>query len=169
MKGSGSSVFCLRARFPKRQRLWHHHGSTTLTSTFPIPSEEIGPSPRGRRRGLRVLAFGLMVLGICVFAWGLRYKLSLYDPPQSQSHRVQEAKLLPGRERTALPPVSLTRAADPGAPQALGILTLALWAAVLTGFTQVSACWAPGFPGTRRTPQFPPGPYSFTRPPPSRS
>lgn len=38
-------------------------------------------------------------LAACVFAWGLQYKLSLYDPPQTASHRVPEAKLLSKNER----------------------------------------------------------------------
>ena len=33
-------------------------------------------------------------LAICVFAWGLQYKLSLYDPPQAVSHQIPRAKLL---------------------------------------------------------------------------
>jgi hypothetical protein len=33
-------------------------------------------------------------LAICVFAWGLQYKLSLYDPPHAASHQIPKAKLL---------------------------------------------------------------------------
>lgn len=33
-------------------------------------------------------------LGCCVFIWGLQYKLSLYDPPQTTTHHVPAAKLL---------------------------------------------------------------------------
>jgi len=33
-------------------------------------------------------------LAVCVFAWGLQYKLSLYDPPQAASHQIPKAKLL---------------------------------------------------------------------------
>jgi hypothetical protein len=35
-----------------------------------------------------------------VFAWGLQYKLSLYDPPQAASHKIPQAKLLSKNERT---------------------------------------------------------------------
>jgi hypothetical protein len=35
-----------------------------------------------------------MGLALCVFTWGLQYKLSLYDPPQSVSHKIPTAKLL---------------------------------------------------------------------------
>jgi len=40
--------------------------------------------------------FGLafLCLALAVFAWGLQYKLSLYDPPQAASHQMAHAKLL---------------------------------------------------------------------------
>jgi hypothetical protein len=38
-------------------------------------------------------------LAISVFAWGLQYKLSLYDPPHSSSHEMPEAKLLSRNEQ----------------------------------------------------------------------
>lgn len=41
----------------------------------------------------------LMGLALSVFAWGLQYKLSLYQPPQSVSHRVPMAKLLSREEQ----------------------------------------------------------------------
>jgi hypothetical protein len=41
-----------------------------------------------------------LILAFCVFAWGLQYKLSLYDPPQSASHKIPQAKLLSKNERT---------------------------------------------------------------------
>ncbi len=37
--------------------------------------------------------FVFLGLAVCVFTWGLQYKLSLYDPPHSISHRVAQAKL----------------------------------------------------------------------------
>ncbi|MFP5230505.1 MAG: hypothetical protein ACLGXA_23045 [Acidobacteriota bacterium] len=47
---------------------------------------------------IRTGAFSLSALflgiALCVFAWGLRYKLSLYDPPHSASHNFPIAKLL---------------------------------------------------------------------------
>jgi hypothetical protein len=39
-----------------------------------------------------------IVLATCVFLWGLQYKLSLYEPPQSPSHSVPVAKLLSRNE-----------------------------------------------------------------------
>ncbi len=46
------------------------------------------------------LAFLFLGLAISVFAWGLQYKLSLYDPPQAISHQIPEAKLLYENEQT---------------------------------------------------------------------
>ena len=39
-------------------------------------------------------------LAVCVFTWGLQYKLSLYDPPQASSHQIPQAKLLSKNEQT---------------------------------------------------------------------
>jgi hypothetical protein len=50
-------------------------------------------------RSLRELAF--LGLAFCVFAWGLQYKLSLYDPPQTASHQVPKAKLLSRDEQSS--------------------------------------------------------------------
>jgi hypothetical protein len=44
---------------------------------------------------------------MCVFAWGLRYKLSLYDPPHSITRHMPAAKLLTGNERRAVAAVDL--------------------------------------------------------------
>jgi hypothetical protein len=44
--------------------------------------------------------FAYLGLAICVFTWGLQYKLSLYDPPQASSHQVPQAKLLSRNEQT---------------------------------------------------------------------
>lgn len=40
----------------------------------------------------------LMLLGVCVFFWGLGYKLSLYDFHPASVHRIPEAKLLSRNE-----------------------------------------------------------------------
>lgn len=40
-------------------------------------------------------------LALCVFTWGLEYKLSLYDPPQASSHEIPSAKLLSKNEQSA--------------------------------------------------------------------
>lgn len=118
-----------------------------------------------RRKGLRLLACGLVFLGICVFAWGLRYKLSLYDPPQSVTHRIPAAKLLTGKERIEVP-VLIKRSADsPAGPAVLLAFTLAF--VFLRSGRQFSAFWhaawlTPVSPAPSRV-----VPVSrFTRPPP---
>ena len=47
--------------------------------------------------------FGNLVflgLSVCVFTWGLQYKLSLYDPPQAASRQIPHAKLLSKNEQS---------------------------------------------------------------------
>jgi len=46
-----------------------------------------------------LVILGSVGLAFCVFAWGLEYKLSLYDPPQRASDKVPQAKLLSRNER----------------------------------------------------------------------
>jgi len=41
-------------------------------------------------------------LAFCVFAWGLQYKLSLYDSPQTASHKISQAKLLSKNEQSGI-------------------------------------------------------------------
>src|SRR5271170_8511252 len=50
------------------------------------------------RASLGRFTVAFLGLAICVFAWGLQYKLSLYDPPQAASHQVPQAKLLSKNE-----------------------------------------------------------------------
>lgn len=48
-----------------------------------------------KTRLLRLLGtHAFLGLAICVFAWGLQYKLSLYETHRVASHRVPRAKLL---------------------------------------------------------------------------
>jgi hypothetical protein len=51
------------------------------------------------RRGGSWLAFAFMGLALCVVIWGVQYKLSVYDPPQSVSHQIPQAKLLSREQR----------------------------------------------------------------------
>jgi hypothetical protein len=100
-----------------------------------------------RRNGLRLLACGLVFLGVCVFAWGLRYKLSLYDPPHSVAHRMPAAKLLAGREGIEMPTPQRYRASNPAGPAVLLALTLFFGlfrsARMLPGFFRRPAWQAP--------------------------
>ena len=45
------------------------------------------------------LVSGYIGLSLLVFAWGLGYKLSLYAPPHSESHKILQAKLLSKNEK----------------------------------------------------------------------
>jgi hypothetical protein len=78
-----------------------------------------------RSKGLCGLAFGLVVLGICVFGWGLRYKLSLYDPPHSVDRRMPEAKLLSGKECGEFAVIHVRPAVRTNLPLALTTVALA--------------------------------------------
>lgn len=101
--------------------VWHHHCQSTVT--IPHPNHLRNQSP-----ALRAFAIGLAFLGLCVFAWGLKYKLSLYDPPRAISHHMPAAKLLTGNERRALPVVDPRRTAVSSGILAFSTLALALLA-----------------------------------------
>jgi len=91
------------------------------------------PTPfREKTPGFRVLAFGLVLLASCVFAWGLKYKLSLYDPPQAVSHHMAAAKLLSGKERNAIFLAGAHLRANPAIPPLLSALVLAFPALAAT-------------------------------------
>jgi hypothetical protein len=53
-----------------------------------------------------------LCLALFVFAWGLQYKLSLYDPPHSESHSIPAAKLLSKNERASVSENVLLTSAD---------------------------------------------------------
>ena len=127
------------------------------------------PTAIGKKRpSLRAFAFGLVLLGVCVFAWGLRYKLSLYDPPHAVSHHMAAAKLLPpGKER------DLTRRAGFGRPNPIVAGALSTLALML--FTFAAPKLWPGFGGWLqkpsslcRAPAFTRSTRFFVRPPPFR-
>jgi hypothetical protein len=73
-----------------------------------------------------------VLLGVCVFSWGLKYKLSLYDPPHAVSHHMAAARLLSGKERNALPLSAVRLRANAVVPPLLRTLVLAFfaWAAL---------------------------------------
>lgn len=115
---------------------------------------------------MRVFGMSLVFLGLCVFAWGLRYKLSLYDPPHSLSHHMPEAKLLTGKERPRLPAIEAGQQGAAGASLAFSGLTLALvFLFVSTGsptLTRWASRPAAAIPMSLRCA----GTAHFTRPPP---
>jgi hypothetical protein len=62
----------------------------------------------------------LVMLGTCVFIWGLAYKLSLYDAHQPTLHKIPEAKLLSKNE-------------DPNATDSLRLCVASAMAAAQVG------------------------------------
>jgi hypothetical protein len=52
-----------------------------------------------RRKFSQAMALAAVLLGFAVFFWGLGYKLSLYDLPDSPSTHIAQAKLLSHKER----------------------------------------------------------------------
>ena len=50
----------------------------------------------------RLVILGSMGLAFSVFAWGLQYKLSLYEPSQAAFHQILKAKLLSENERSVI-------------------------------------------------------------------
>lgn len=120
----------------------------------------------GRRRGVRALAFGLALLAFCVFAYGLRYKLSLYDAPHSIASHVPEAKLLPDRERGGAQGLNLWRPAPGALPVFLNASLLIPFAPPARRLFSGTRAWAElasrvgHFPGSGRDAP------AFIRPPP---
>ena len=117
---------------------------------------------------MHVFAFGLMLLGTCVFAWGLKYKLSLYDPPQSISHHMPAARLLAGKEHIAMPAMDGRAATVPDTtlallPFALSFLAL-IGVGIRPGMGSRRLLLAPARRMTARTALA----AHFTRPPPPR-
>lgn len=100
--------------------------SYRITTLIADPANLTYPRRISGRRGFHILGIGLVLLGFCVFAWGLRYKLSLYDPPHSVTRHMPEAKLVAGKERIAAPVVNIRQAHDPILPIALSGLALFL-------------------------------------------
>jgi hypothetical protein len=49
-----------------------------------------------------MISLGMLLLAFAVFSWGLKYKLSLYDPPTNRSAHMAEAKLLSNKERPSV-------------------------------------------------------------------
>jgi len=121
-----------------------------------------------RNRSLvpRTLAIGLAVLGLCVFAWGLKYKLSLYDPPRAVSHHIPAAKLLSDKDWNTALLVVASRSTNSVVPLALVTLTF-VWVALAGRRSFLRSC------GLLLSPSRPPAPEpivlspaSFVRPPP---
>lgn len=122
----------------------------------------------GHSKGLRGLAFGLLLLSGCVFGWGLRYKLSLYDPPHSVNHRMPEAKLLSGKECGEFAAIQVSPVSGAELPPILSALVLAFVALIGTELFPGQQTLGSALARSRGTPQSVPRPAFFIRPPPQR-
>ncbi|TCK73798.1 hypothetical protein C7378_1412 [Acidipila rosea] len=114
-----------------------------------------------------MLSAAFILLGVTVFFWGLRYKLSLYDPPQASSHHMTAAKLLTDRERDKAPSVQRPESHPPvpeiPAQSFVALLSLIATIAMMVRFRnwQASESLVPQKSYLRVTPL-------FHRPPPTR-
>jgi len=57
------------------------------------------PSPLSIRRSYTLNVMGMLLLAVAVFAWGLHYKMSLYNTSNGLTASVPHAKLLSEKER----------------------------------------------------------------------
>jgi hypothetical protein len=78
------------------------------------------------------LLSGFIGLSLLVFAWGLGYKLSLYDPPHSESHKIPQAKLLSKNEKALAAQSPLLSDTKPSPPVIRVVLSSALLFLVLS-------------------------------------
>lgn len=135
---------------------------STLARLEPVHlfSKDRQPTPVGTS--------ALLFLALSVFAWGLQYKLSLYDPPQSLARQVPTAKLLSRDEQPEIASsatvASPQRAAQAVMPIALGILLLLVY---LTAPARAAAVHARRLEADRSWKlQLTPCKTFFVRPPP---
>jgi hypothetical protein len=73
------------------------------------------------RRGRFCSSIIFVVLAICVFSWGLGYKLSLYQTHQPNDHFIIQAKLLSKNERTVAQKRDLVGGLLPPAPASVAL------------------------------------------------
>jgi hypothetical protein len=85
-------VVVCRTAFPRNLR-WFHGQDRNLDR---VTLHHWGKS----RPIIRVGNLVFLGLAVCVFTWGLQYKLSLYDPPQAVSRQIPHAKLLSKNEQS---------------------------------------------------------------------
>lgn len=89
-------------------------------------------------RKWNILALSILGLAVAVFAWGLRYKLSLYKSAPVAVHHVSSAKLLSNRERPADVAVQVERATTPVVVPAVFCAALVRFSGLLLGPRQES-------------------------------
>ncbi len=81
---------------------------------------------RWKKIRLTGLLGSIVCLGLacCVFGWGLQYKLSLYNPPPPNSHRLPTGKLISGDEQSSTPEGLLATRIKPVAEPAFLVPTI---------------------------------------------
>lgn len=118
-------------------------------------------------RKWNILALCILGLAVAVFAWGLRYKLSLYKSAPVAAHHVASAKLLSNRERPADVAVQVDRALTPVVVPMLFCASLVLFAGVLLDPRRQSRWAFQRLLNWRRRPLPQASRALFFRPPPS--
>ena len=112
------------------------------------------------------MAFFVLGLSIAVFAWGLRYKTSLYNSAPPPSHHMLAAKLLSNRERPADAVVQIERAT---APTLIAVCAVfAVFTGLLFDPKRQSRWTLQRAQNPQRRPIPSASPQVFFRPPPSR-
>ena len=130
----------------------------------PIPSKMRLPSKNSRN--WRILALCVLGLAIAVFAWGVRYKTSLYNSASAQSPHMVAAKLLSNRERPADTTIKVERATTP--PLIVLCVAFALFANLLLDPKRQSRWVLQRVQNSKRRSIPIAIPQNFFRPPPSR-
>jgi hypothetical protein len=101
----------------------------------------LGNTRRGRCAFL--LPFGLLMLSMAVFGWGLQYKLSLYQGKGSVAHLTPEAKLLSQKERPLVAELLSTRPVDapgfPIVPALLMAISAMVWCQAATRYVRIGS------------------------------
>jgi hypothetical protein len=140
-----------------------------IESGFVHPRAQLLPMDLGntsRKGSLRLVAI-VFLLALGVFFWGLKYKLSLYDSPQSPSSMsIVQAKILSQKER---PPASQADSLSlPSRPELSLIVVSALVVTMIctsTHVVQLIPTWLAANEDARNRAHFRSSFFSF-RPPP---
>ncbi|MGC2162092.1 MAG: hypothetical protein WA634_09310, partial [Silvibacterium sp.] len=89
--------------------MWHHRRRVPPEKQFTHDMQLTSKNTRT----WNILVLSILGLAIAVFAWGLRYKLSLYESVPPVMHHATSAKLLSNRERPVDIALRVERATTP--------------------------------------------------------
>lgn len=113
-----------------------------------------------------MLAFFVLGLAIAVFAWGVRYKTSLYNSAPPQSQHMLAAKLLSNRERPSDIAIQVERATAPSL--IVACFAFALFSGFVVDRTRNSRLALNDALNSQRRPIPPAARQIFFRPPPAQ-